>query len=310
MTGLFVERLKSDIDKMNSHLLVSGAAKCCTSTQVCNKHHADAIFLRESIARRVSPPESDELGEEFLVPLTNYYKRQQEQCRVKKYLEKVKVAVAAVGGGGNLSDDIDIIKPDALLPNEIIRYVAYEDVREAAELQWKAMVDLYLKQQQQGEGLGKLKNWLVVGHYPRKFWEVGLLVSELSEEPRKGKLIGGEDEPDWIKGDHDLKSKYELAWKSECSVLGAIDLILEVGVNMNLKVEQMIKKVIVFTELQPPLESFNMSYSGASLRQYRASSRTKGTGMMLCHTFCIGTFLRMRISGFVHNIKGSFGTPY
>ncbi|CAB4281004.1 unnamed protein product [Prunus armeniaca] len=75
---------------------------------------------------------------------------------------------------------------------------------------------------------------------------------------------------------------------------------------MNLKVEQMIKKVIVFTNLQPPDTTTTWEFqSGASLRQYKASSRTKGKGMMLCHTFCIGTFLMMRIPGFVHNIQGS-----
>ncbi|PQQ10361.1 uncharacterized protein Pyn_29967 [Prunus yedoensis var. nudiflora] len=94
------------------------------------------------------------------------------------------------------------------------------------------------------EGFSKLKNWLVVCHCQEPEHVelgLGLLLSEQSEEPWKGKLIGGEeDEPDRIQGDHDLKSKCELImWK--CSVLGAFDLILEVGVNANLKAEQMIK---------------------------------------------------------------------
>ncbi|BFG37902.1 hypothetical protein CerSpe_241760 [Prunus speciosa] len=38
----------------------------------------------------------------------------------------------------------------------------------------------------------------------------------------------------------------------ECNILEVFDLILEVGVNENLKAEQMIKKVIVFTELHRP----------------------------------------------------------
>ncbi|CAB4291024.1 unnamed protein product [Prunus armeniaca] len=290
---VFVERLKSDIEKMKQHTLelepsdylsdddeddvmrqcvISeyvmseyhrpckvSAAECCTSKNVWDDHRARAIFLRESIARRLFPPESDPseewelLRKDFLVPLTNYYKRRRvsesRQLWVKKYLEEVK----AGGGTG-------IINPDALLPNEIIDYVYEEDEdvgEAAAELQWKAMVDMYLKQQQkQGEGLGKFKNWLVVGGIPNNFAAcLRFLMSELSEEPWKGKFIGGdEDEPEWIQGEgHDLKSKCKLMRKSDdyFGFLKAIDLILEVGVNANLKAEHMIKKVIVFQSLKP-----------------------------------------------------------
>ncbi|PQQ10362.1 uncharacterized protein Pyn_29968 [Prunus yedoensis var. nudiflora] len=142
---------------MNSHLLVSEAAECCTSTRVGHEHWTGTIFLLESIARRLAPPESDQsqewelkwLHNEFLGPLTNNYNCQgREPCVVKKSLKKVKAA--AVGGG-----DISIIKPDALLPNEIIKYVQDEDVGEVAELQRKAMVeDLYLKQQQKQVDVG------------------------------------------------------------------------------------------------------------------------------------------------------------
>ncbi|CAB4269871.1 unnamed protein product [Prunus armeniaca] len=107
---------------------------------------------------------------------------------VEKYLEKVKV-------GGN------IIKPDALLPNDIITYVKDKDVREAAKLQWKAMLeDMYLKGQKQGEGLGKFKNCLAVCNITTSFMgepaielvaRLGILVFELNEEPAwKRKVIG------------------------------------------------------------------------------------------------------------------------
>ncbi|PQP95309.1 uncharacterized protein Pyn_13387 [Prunus yedoensis var. nudiflora] len=188
-------------------------------------------------------------------PLTNYYKRRhlfesRERCGVKKYLKELKVSA---GGGGS---GIGIIKPDALLPNEIINYVEDGDVGEAAELQWKAMVeDIKQQQQKQGEGLGKFKNWLVVGRIPNNFAVcLRFLMSELSEEPWKGKFIGGKHQPEWIQGDHDLKSKCEFLRKSDdFGLLKAIDLILELGVNanLNLKAEHMIKKVIVFRLLNP-----------------------------------------------------------
>ncbi|VVA29452.1 PREDICTED: LOC18777395 [Prunus dulcis] len=72
--------------------------------------------------------------------------------------------------------------------------------------------------QKQGEGLGKLKNCLVVGnsevnYSDEMFSEAGLelLVSEVSEEPWKRKMIkysGGKYQLDLIQ-DHDLKSKLE-----------------------------------------------------------------------------------------------------
>ncbi|VVA33884.1 PREDICTED: LOW QUALITY PROTEIN [Prunus dulcis] len=245
---IFVERLKSDIDKMEQSDYISDAAACCTSTLLWDKHRTSTIFLCDSIARRLSLPGSDQLEEEFLVPLTNYdNKKIKKQNLEEEYLHKVKAA-ADLGGG------IGIIKPDALLPHQFIGYVGdkeKEGFGEVIELQWKAMVDLY---QKQGEDLSKFKNMLVVPQCRLKYHleiGLGLLVSELSEEPWKGKLIGGGGEPFFIRGDNDLKSKCELWWKSDkSSVLGVIDLILEVGVNMNLKAGQMIKKVIVFTELE------------------------------------------------------------
>ena len=68
------------------------------------------------------------------------------------------------------------------------------------------------------------------------------------EEPWKGKFIGGKHQPEWIQGDHDLKSKCEFSRKSDdFGLLKAIDLILELGVNANLnsKAEHMIKKKVI-----------------------------------------------------------------
>ncbi|CAL9020377.1 unnamed protein product, partial [Prunus brigantina] len=159
----------------------------------------------------------------------------------------------AGGRGGNLSGHGSIIKPDAMLPNEIIRYVVEDgDVREAAELQWKAMVeDMYLKQQQQqmqGQGLGKFKNCLAVCHINHF---MGIRARELA-------VITSGHLPDLllhsIEGD-DLKSKCEFMMRTCSSKLGSYvhnwkiwDVILEVAVKENLKAEQMVKKVFVFTD--------------------------------------------------------------
>ncbi|CAL2276439.1 unnamed protein product [Prunus armeniaca] len=325
---VFVEQLKSDIDKFKQHkldlkpsdyitdgdedeeeddddeddkdgtldadtyadLFVSEAAVCCISKHPEDTRASRAVLLYESIARRLFPPKPDQsnqsyqsyqsqewerLRNEVLAPLYRYWNRQgmfigRHRSEVKMYLEEVK---KAGGGGGNLSGHGSIIKPDAMLPNEIIRYVVEDgDVGEAAELQWKAMVeDMYLKQQQQqmqGQGLGKFKDCLAVCHI-NDFMGIrgrelavslGLLVSELSEGTAwKGKVISSGHLPDQlllhsIEGD-DLKSKCEFMMRTCSSELGSYvhnwkiwDVILEVAVKENLKAEQMVKKVFVFTD--------------------------------------------------------------
>ncbi|CAL9030872.1 unnamed protein product [Prunus brigantina] len=84
-----------------------------------------------------------------------------------------------------------------------------------------------------------------------------LLMSELNEEPWKGKVIDFSESPQLhlIKGD-ELKHRYDFltrrmacksSWKLKVNFQKVFDLILEEAVNVNLKPEQMIKKVFVFT---------------------------------------------------------------
>ncbi|PQP93929.1 uncharacterized protein Pyn_36487 [Prunus yedoensis var. nudiflora] len=245
-------------------LFVSEAAGCYDTKQPQNSIAAHAILLCESIARRLCPPKSDQLNQsyqseewerlwnEVLAPLNRYWNRQgmfigRQRSEVKMYLEEVK---KAGGRGGNLSGHSGIIKPDAMLPNEIIRHVVengdvveYEDVREGAELQWKAMME-----DMDYNGLTRLAVSL------------GLLVSELSEEPAwKGKVIGSGHLPDQlmlhsIQGD-DLKSKSELMMRTCNRNLVSFadnwqiwDFILEAATKENLKAEQMVKEVANYSD--------------------------------------------------------------
>ncbi|BFG15311.1 uncharacterized protein Pyn_25762 [Prunus yedoensis var. nudiflora] len=90
---------------------------------------------------------------------------------------------------------------------------------------------------------------------------LGILVSELSEEPAwKVKVITLGPLPDKLPLLHsiqgsDLKSTFDFVistcsnWYSEGVDFDQVcDLILEVAVNNNVKAEQMIKKVFVFTD--------------------------------------------------------------
>lgn len=91
---------------------------------------------------------------------------------------------------------------------------------------------------------------------------LGLLVSELSKERWKGKVINYGDLPQLhlIQGGDDLRCKCKFVKKMKDHVncypeFGKIfDLILEVAVNGNLKPEQMIRKVFVFSHQDFDLE--------------------------------------------------------
>ncbi|XP_020420395.1 uncharacterized protein LOC18778114 [Prunus persica] len=229
-----------------------------------------ATFLCESVARKIFPRDSspeyrvvsearyayrvrDRLRQEVLVPLINaldYFDDSgTKACAVKKYLEDVKGG----HGGGKCN-----IAAGALLPNDIVGYADDVDVGQVAELQWKAMVMGFKKQ-------GKLNNCLAVcdvssssmagiQNYMDVSVGLGLLLSQLSEKPCwKGKVISFSPNPELhLVGGDDLKSRCEFVRRMDCGgskidLHKVFDLILEAAVKGNLKTEQMVKKVFVFT---------------------------------------------------------------
>ncbi|CAB4281260.1 unnamed protein product [Prunus armeniaca] len=176
--------------------------------------------------------------------------------RFSKYLEDVKAGKSTIAAG-------------ALLPHEIIAQLknirwssSYDDQNDddkedqVALLQWKKMVDDMLKE-------GKLKNSLAVcdvsgsmaGTPMKVSVALGLLVSELSEEPWKGKVITFSENPQLhlIEGD-DLRSKCEFVtmmdWGMNTDFQKVFDLLLQVAVNGNLKPEHMIKRIFVFSDME------------------------------------------------------------
>ncbi|PQP93230.1 uncharacterized protein Pyn_22756 [Prunus yedoensis var. nudiflora] len=283
VSDLFAECLKSDIENFKSddkHKKITLAAKWCPSL---DSSFDRATLLCEAIARKVFPryPEyegmeeahyayrvRDRLRKEVLVPLRKelqlpevymganqwgaipynrvasvamkLYKRkflEHDNERFSKYLEDVKAGKSTIAAG-------------ALLPHEII-----------AQLNniwggWKKMVEDMLKQ-------GKLKNSLAVcdvsGSMAGTPMEVsvalGLLVSDLSEEPWKGKVItfSGNPQLHLIEGD-DLRSKCKFVrrmdWGMNTDFQKVFDLLLQVAVNGNLKPEHMIKRIFVFSDME------------------------------------------------------------
>ncbi|XP_015902267.3 uncharacterized protein LOC107435223 [Ziziphus jujuba] len=285
ISDYFAECLRADIGFLNSreYRKISLAAKWCPSI---DSSFDRSTLLCESIARKIFPRElypeyqsieeahyafriRDRLRKEILVPLRKVlelpevyiganqwnaipYNRvaslamklykdkflKHDEERFRKYLEDVKAGKSKIAAG-------------ALLPHEII-----SSGDEIAELQWKRMVDELLNK-------GRLKNCIAVSDVSGSMHGIpmevsvalGLLVSELSEDPWKGKIITFSANPQLhlILGD-DLRSKTEFVrrmdWGHNTDFQKVFDKILKVAVNGNLKGEQMIKRVFVFSDME------------------------------------------------------------
>lgn len=184
--------------------------------------------------------------------------------RFEAYLEDVKSGKSTIAAG-------------ALLPHQIIGSLNDGDGGDVAELQWKRIVDDLLKK-------GKMKNCLAVcdvsGSMSGVPMEVsvalGLLVSELCEEPWKGKVVTFSENPQLhlIEGD-DLGSKTEfirnMEWGMNTDFQKVFDLLLEVAVSGNLKPDQMIKRLFVFSDME-----FDQASANPWETDYQAITRKFG----------------------------------
>ncbi|PON51904.1 von Willebrand factor, type A [Parasponia andersonii] len=181
---------------------------------------------------------------------------ERDRIRFLRYLGDVKQGKSKIAAG-------------ALLPHDIIRSLEEEEEEDCsngdqvAELQWKRMVEDLSKR-------GKLNNCLAIcdvsGSMTGTPMDVsvalGLLVSELSEESWKGKLITFSENPELhIIPGNDLQSKIEfvrdMEWGMNTDFQKVFDLILQVAVNGNLKEEDMIKRVFVFSDMEFDQASLN-----------------------------------------------------
>ncbi|KZV49016.1 hypothetical protein F511_09612 [Dorcoceras hygrometricum] len=144
----------------------------------------------------------------------------------------------------------------ALLPHEIIAALGDGDGGEVAELQWKRMVEDMAKK-------GKLNNSLAIcdvsgsmaGIPMEACIALGILVSELSQDPWKGKIITFSHDPKlhMIKGSS-LKSKASfvrgMEWGMNTDFQKVFDLILGVAVKGGLNADQMIKRLFIFSDME------------------------------------------------------------
>ncbi|XWS54056.1 hypothetical protein CRYUN_Cryun10bG0056000 [Craigia yunnanensis] len=290
VSDIFAECLKADMELMKSGQIrkIGLAAKWCPSI---DSSFDKSTLLCESIAKKMFPRENyreyegieeahyayrvrDRLRKEVLVPLRKvlelpevyiganrwdsipynrvasvamkFYKEKflkHDKERFSKYLEDVKAGKSTIAAG-------------ALLPHEIIASLDDTDGGEVPELQWQRMVNDLLQK-------GKLRNCMAVcdvsGSMSGIPMEVsvalGVLVSELSEEPWKGKLITFSEDPELqlVEGQN-LKEKTDfvrsMAWGMNTDFQKVFDLILKVAVQGQLKPEQIIKRLFVFSDME------------------------------------------------------------
>uniref|UniRef100_A0A8D8SF10 Uncharacterized protein L728 n=1 Tax=Cacopsylla melanoneura TaxID=428564 RepID=A0A8D8SF10_9HEMI len=285
----FAVCLKQDLDNLKANKLtkISLAAKWCPSLD----HSYDrSTLLCESIAKRIFPQE-----DEAQVNEVQYAFRVREQLRkqvlvpLRKALELPEVFMSANEWNtlpynrvasvamklnkdkflkhdkdrfeaylGDVASGKKTIAAGALLPHEIIGCL--EETKEGevqvAELQWKRLVDDMLKK-------GKMKNSLSVcdvsGSMDGTPMEVsvalGLLVSELTEEPWKGRVITFSEEPKLhlIEGDTlSEKTKFvrEMDWGMNTNFQKVFDCILEVADRVKLEPERMVNRLFVFSDME------------------------------------------------------------
>nr|GMD59741.1 uncharacterized protein LOC109185905 isoform X2 [Ipomoea batatas] len=295
ISDLFAEMLEADLEKLKSGKLgdISLAAKWCPTidssydktTLICESI-ARKLFPRDKYTEYEGLKEAhyvykvrDRLRKQVLVPLhkalelpevymsskqwnvlpykrvasvamKNYTQKfvKHDKERFSEYLRKVKTGEAKIAAG-------------ALLPHEIIKSLEGADpeeaeVAEVAELQWKRMVDDLAKK-------GKLSNCIAICDVSGSMFGIpmevcvalGILVSELSEEPWKGNLITFSADPQLHKIEGEtLLEKTEFVktmdWGMNTNFQKAFDRILEFAVEGNLSKEQMIRRVFVFSDME------------------------------------------------------------
>ncbi|MBA0708270.1 hypothetical protein Golax_020242 [Gossypium laxum] len=293
VSDLFAACLKSDMEflKSNETRKIGLAAKWCPSI---DSSFDKSTLLCESISRKIFSRENypeyegideehyayrvrDRLRKDVLVPLRKvlelpevyigankwdsipynrvasiamkFYKEKflkHDKDRFSKYLEDVKAGKSTIAAG-------------ALLPHEIIAELNKADdeqVEQVAELQWQRMVNDLLQK-------GKLRNCMAISDVSGSMHGIpmevsvalGVLVSDLSEKPWKGKLITFSESPKLtlVEGEN-LKEKTEfvrdMEWGGNTDFQKVFDLILKVAVEGNLKPEQMIKRLFVFSDME------------------------------------------------------------
>ncbi|CAL4946695.1 unnamed protein product [Urochloa decumbens] len=287
----FAELLKSDIEHLRAgdNAKVGLAAKWCPSLR---SSYDRATLICEAIARRIFPRESNKeyldlsdehytyrvrnlLRREVLVPLRkvlelpevymsagqwddlpyarvasvamNKYKetfQKRDKPRVVGFFDDVRTGHARVAAG-------------AVLPHDLIAAALKGEHDEAADLQWRSMVSALAAE-------GRLDNCIAVCGLTGAAKDpavaaavaLGLLISELSQEPWKGRVITFDETHQLHKlQGANLKEKLQplLAAlgprKKGANLQGVFSKILSTAVSGGLRRDMMVKRVFVLSDM-------------------------------------------------------------
>ncbi|KAI4386354.1 hypothetical protein MLD38_004291 [Melastoma candidum] len=269
---------------------ISLAAKWCPSV---DSSFDRSLLLCEAIARKALKLPEVYIGANRwdLIPyqrvasvaMTSYKEKffKHDTARFRRYLKNImpgeaKIAkrgsAAPIAAGPLLPSEIIVSSGDndkitrsgsaapiaagSLLPHEIIASLGDDDGGIVAELQWKKMVSELTSE-------GKLENCIavcdlsesMVGIPMEASVAMGILVSELSQEPWQGKLITFSEKPELhlIKGES-LREKAEfvkkMEWGRAANFQKVFDRILCMCVKGKLKPEEMVRTVFVFSDME------------------------------------------------------------
>ncbi|XXG39696.1 hypothetical protein AAC387_Pa01g0589 [Persea americana] len=199
-----------------------------------------STLLCESIAKRVFPRESD--------PSYAQMDKAHYSYIVRERLTNLLPLLQQRG----FSHAVKV--PERVLPQNILSFLQCNYTDEIREWKWKGMVEHLSK-------AGKLTSCLSVcdvsGSMDGTPMEVcvalGLLASELSEEPWRGNVINFSEDPQLyrIQG-KTLQEKVEfikrMEWGMNIDFQKVFDRILDVAVASKLEEKKMVKRVFVFTD--------------------------------------------------------------
>jgi hypothetical protein len=169
--------------------------------------------------------------------------KKHDEARFGKYLEDVEAGKAKIAAG-------------ALLPHEIAAAAFRGEEDEVSELQWTRMVEDLRKK-------GSLRNCIAVcdvsGSMSGSPMEVccalGLLISELSEKPWKGRVVTFSTDPEIHKIEgktlqDKLSFVQRMQWDMNTNFQAVFDRILSTAVDGRLPPEKMIRTVFVFSDME------------------------------------------------------------
>ncbi|KAF3330369.1 hypothetical protein FCM35_KLT03723 [Carex littledalei] len=289
----FAELLAADMEHLESGKVkrLGLAAKWCPSL---DSSFDRATLLCESIARKMFPRHSDpvyaalsdkhyayrvraRLRKEVLVPLRKALNLPEVNMTFGRWesIDYSRVSSLAMKRYKDVFLNYDVVRASefldnvgaggvkisvgALLPHEILQNAYKGEEDELADVQWKALVDDLAKQGKFKSCIAICTNRTILGKAAEVSAALGLLISELSEKPWKGRVITFGLKQKWYKIDgSSVKDKIQFARDfglEGCDVPGpnivaVFDEILRVATEGKLPAEKMVKRVFIFSDMQ------------------------------------------------------------